>query len=58
MIPHELKVAYRTKCAEFDYAMEAGKPLTELLQIYKELKALQYQMLQAELTQEEPEELV
>jgi hypothetical protein len=49
MKPYELKVTFKTKCAEFESAMEEGKPHSELLKMYKELKELQYQMVQAQL---------
>lgn len=37
---------------EFEVALEAGRPQPELLKIYKELKELQYQKVQAELKTE------
>jgi hypothetical protein len=58
MKPYELKVTFKTKCAEFESAMEEGKPHCELLKMYKELKELQYQMVQAQLALQEPEDVV
>lgn len=49
MQPNELKKALKAKTIEFELAMETGKPHSELLKIYKELKELQYQKIQAEL---------
>lgn len=44
-----LREAYRIKKEYLDIAMEAGKPQKELMEIYKELKELQYQMVQEDL---------
>jgi hypothetical protein len=53
----ELKQLYNNKLMELDVAMEMGKSRKALLQLYKELKELQYKMLQAEVKQEGPNEL-
>jgi hypothetical protein len=46
----ELKIAYKIKTVELDLAMEHGRPREELLKLYKELKRLQYNICQAELS--------
>jgi hypothetical protein len=58
MGPNELKAIIKTKSAELELAMEAGKPHTELLKMYKELKELQYQVFQAQLVAERTEEFL
>ena len=45
----DLREAYQAKRLELEVAMEAGKPHDELRRMYKELKELQYQIVQAEL---------
>ena len=45
----EIKKAIQAKAVELETAMEDGKPHNELLKIYKELKDLQFQQLQAAL---------
>lgn len=45
----ELNEAIKAKTIALEVAKEAGRPETELLEIYKELKELQYQKVQAEL---------
>jgi hypothetical protein len=52
MTPKELKAAIRVKHRELDTAMEAGNSQQQALRIYKELKELQYQLVQAELKEE------
>jgi hypothetical protein len=44
----EIKTAIQQKTIEFEAAMELGKPNTELLKIYKELKELRYALVKAE----------
>lgn len=48
---NDLIETIRTKTMEFEVALETGKSQAELLTIYKELKELQYQKVQAELTE-------
>lgn len=50
----ELKEALRLKTIEFEAAQQAGLPHDDLMSIYRELKELQYQKLQAELAPGEP----
>lgn len=45
----ELNEAIKAKTAALEVAQEAGRPEAELLELYKELKELQYQKVQAEL---------
>lgn len=45
----ELNEAIQAKTIELEVAQETGRPDSELLELYKELKELQYQKLQAEL---------
>ena len=47
----ELKQALKTKTVEFEEAIEAGRPHSELLKIYKELKELQYMIPYAEVSE-------
>lgn len=47
----ELKQALKEKSLEFEWSMEHGIPHAKLREIYKELKELQYQIVQAELQQ-------
>lgn len=47
----ELMEAIRTKTAELEAAQEAGRPQEEIAALYKELKELQYQKVQADLEQ-------
>ena len=47
----ELKQALKAKTVEFETAMEAGQPHSELLKIYKELKELQYMIPYAEVSE-------
>ena len=49
MKPEDIKNAIKAKTAEFEVAMSLGKPHVELRKIYKELKELQFQLVQAEL---------
>jgi hypothetical protein len=44
----EIKTAIKLKTQEFETALELGKPNTELLEIYKELKELQYTLIKTE----------
>jgi hypothetical protein len=46
---NDLKTAIQEKTDQFEEALEGGKPHSELLAIYKELKELKYQLVQAEL---------
>lgn len=45
----QLIEAIKAKTLELEVAREAGKPDSELLELYKQLKELQYQKLQTEL---------
>lgn len=45
----ELKRALTAKTREFEEAMEMGRPRELLLKLYKELKELQFAMVEAEL---------
>jgi len=47
----ELKQALKAKTVEFEAAMEAGKPHSELVKIYRELKELQYKIPYAEVSE-------
>lgn len=49
MTLNEINQAITAKMLELEVAKEAGRPDAELLKIYKELKELQYQKVQAEL---------
>lgn len=52
MKPDELKSAIQLKGAELEAKMQAGKPHAELMQLYRELKELQYRLVQVKLEQE------
>ena len=52
MESNELKETIKAKIALFEMAMEMGKPHAELLKIYKELKELQFEKVQQELSTE------
>jgi hypothetical protein len=56
MKPQELEEAIKNKTIELEMATELGKPKTELLEIYKELKELQFQKIQTDLNQTVPNE--
>ncbi|MFL5809707.1 MAG: hypothetical protein ACJ749_09300 [Flavisolibacter sp.] len=45
----ELKDQLKAKTLEFEKAMEAGTSHLELIKAYKELKEMQYQILQSEI---------
>jgi hypothetical protein len=49
----ELKAALKQRTLEFEVALETHRPNKELLVIYKQLKDLQYQMVQEELRQKQ-----
>jgi hypothetical protein len=49
MTSRELKSSLREKCLEFEIALESVKPHEELLARYKELKEVQYQIVQSEI---------
>lgn len=49
----ELTEAIRRKTAELEAAQESGRPKEEIAILYKELKELQYQKVQAGLAQAE-----
>ena len=53
----ELKDQLRMKTLEFEMAMEAGRPHTELMKFYRELKELQYEILQLEIADRSKEDL-
>ena len=46
---NELKKTFTDKTRELDEAMETGRPQEELLTLYKELKELQFAIVEAEL---------
>ena len=46
---HELKKAMDAKLTSLEVSIECGKPQSEILAIYKELKELKYRMIQAQL---------
>jgi hypothetical protein len=48
MNKQELKAAVESKTIEFETAMAEGKSNGELMEIYKELKELKYQLVKAE----------
>ena len=52
MKQHDLKTALQKKSVELEAAMETGKPYKEILQIYKEIKDLQYKLLVAQLEEQ------
>lgn len=45
----DLNEAIKAKMVALEVAQEAGRPETEVLELYRELKELQYQKVQAEL---------
>ncbi|HYH14760.1 MAG TPA: hypothetical protein VD794_06065 [Flavisolibacter sp.] len=49
MNPAELKAAIEAKTMAFEAALESQQHNSELLQLYKELKELKYQLVQAGL---------
>lgn len=57
MKSNELKDAIAAKTSQLELAMELGKPKDLLMQIYKELKELHFQLIQEDL-QEKHEELL
>ena len=57
MTHKELKDQLRAKALEFELAMEAGRPHVELMRAYKELKELQYEILQLEIASRSEEDL-
>jgi hypothetical protein len=48
MNARQLKDAIALTTLQFEAATVAGKPHTELMKIYKQLKELKYQLVQAE----------
>jgi hypothetical protein len=48
----EIKEAINFKAMEFEVALETGKPRNHVMKLYKELKDLQYKLVQLELTHE------
>ena len=51
MEQNEIKNALRIKSVEWEMAFEMGKSYQELLQIYKEIKELQYDLVKAQLNE-------
>ncbi|MFL5788151.1 MAG: hypothetical protein ACJ748_08860 [Flavisolibacter sp.] len=47
----ELKKDLKVKSFELEAAIEAGTPHKEILILYKQLKKLQYELMQAELVE-------
>jgi hypothetical protein len=45
----ELKYELKAKSIELERAIEEGQPHKELLVLYKELKRLQYELMQSEV---------
>jgi len=54
----ELKDAIKSKYAQLDQVIESGKPKDEQMKAYKELKELQFQLIQEELHSQGQEELL
>jgi hypothetical protein len=52
----EIKEAIRLKTMEFEVALETGKPRKQVMKLYKELKDLQYRLVQLELTHEKQQD--
>lgn len=50
MQANELNAEIAIKTLELERAREMGKPMEEIMQLYKELKQLQYEKVQAELS--------
>ena len=50
MTHKELKEQLRIKTLQFENAMELGVPHADLVKIYRQLKELQYQILQLEIS--------
>lgn len=46
----ELKMELSIKCMELEQALDAGIPHSELINIYRELKELHYQLTIAQVT--------
>lgn len=49
----ELKNALRQKTVELEEALQAGTPHAHVVKIYKELKELQYRIIQEEVNPEQ-----
>ena len=47
----ELKVTIEAKTPAFEIALQSQRPYLELQELYKELKELRYQLVQAELNE-------
>jgi hypothetical protein len=58
MKPQEFDEAIKAKTLELEGATALGKSKTELLEIYRELKELQFQKVQSGLNQSISNELV
>lgn len=52
----ELKVKYAIKSEAYDIACAEGKSQAELAEIYKELKEIQYQMIQVQIDKKNKED--
>lgn len=53
----EIKKAIERKTKEFEVAMETGAPHTQLKELYKQLKELQYQFSMTEIKERYPEDV-
>lgn len=58
MKPEELKQAIQAKTLAFEAALETQQAHTQLRQLYKELKELKYQLVQAELKETNVEDII
>lgn len=50
MYTDDLQKAIKAKIIELELAMDFGKPRTDILKVYKELKELRYRVMEVELT--------
>lgn len=50
MYTDDLQKAIKAKIFELELAIDFGKPHTDILKVYKELKELRYRLMQVELT--------
>jgi hypothetical protein len=57
MTTAELKLTLRTKTNEYEGLLDSGCPKEELIAVYKELKILQYQLIEAEIKEKETKDL-
>lgn len=50
MYTDDLQKVIKAKIIELELAMDFGKPRTDILKVYKELKELRYRVMEVELT--------